>query len=184
MGSILSRPICQVVGSLYPSYASFKALKSDSKTDDKEWLTYWIVYAVFSVTEFWSDKLVSWFPFYWEAKIAFTVWLQFGGSNWIYDKYLQPVLTRHEKTIDGSLSAATNYVVHEGTKIANKAQKKATDYVVQKTMDSLKNQSKAISDSAQKQAEDYLTQRAQAVAQQQQQQESTGSQNTQQAELD
>ena len=32
------------VGFFYPSYMSFKAVKSEEKEDDKQWLTYWVVY--------------------------------------------------------------------------------------------------------------------------------------------
>ncbi|RWS29553.1 receptor expression-enhancing protein 5-like protein [Leptotrombidium deliense] len=61
--------ICNGVGFVYPAYASIAALESANKDDDTKWLTYWVVFAFFSVLEFFSDTLFSWFPFYWLAKV-------------------------------------------------------------------------------------------------------------------
>ena len=48
---LIFRPIALVVGYLYPSYCSFKALQTPSDDDDKQWLTYWIVMAFFTGVE-------------------------------------------------------------------------------------------------------------------------------------
>ena len=36
---------------VYPVYASFKAIRTNSKDDDTQWLTYWVIYALVSVIE-------------------------------------------------------------------------------------------------------------------------------------
>lgn len=46
-----------------------KALESPQKDDDTKWLTYWVVFAVFSVVEYFSDFIVGWFPLYWLLKV-------------------------------------------------------------------------------------------------------------------
>jgi len=66
--------VCNVVGFIYPAFRSFKAIESHDKSDDTKWLTYWVVFAGFSVVEFFSDIIFSWFPIYWLAKIVFLVW--------------------------------------------------------------------------------------------------------------
>lgn len=33
------------------------------------WLTYWVVYGLFGLAEFFSDLLLSWFPFYYAGKV-------------------------------------------------------------------------------------------------------------------
>ncbi|CAM9498441.1 unnamed protein product [Phaeothamnion confervicola] len=43
--------ICNLVGFIYPAYMSFKAIESTDSADDTQWLTYWVVYAFFSVLE-------------------------------------------------------------------------------------------------------------------------------------
>lgn len=50
-----------------------QALESTRKDDDTRWLTYWVVFALFSVFEFFSDLLLSWFPFYWLAKVYMSI---------------------------------------------------------------------------------------------------------------
>lgn len=47
-----------------------KAIESPSKDDDTVWLTYWVVYALFGLAEFFSDLLLSWFPFYYMGKVG------------------------------------------------------------------------------------------------------------------
>ncbi len=61
--------LCNLIGFVYPAYRSIKALESSSKSDDTQWLMYWVVFAVFSVAEFFSDILVGWVPFYWLLKV-------------------------------------------------------------------------------------------------------------------
>lgn len=46
-----------------------KAIESPCKEDDTKWLTYWVVYGVFSLGEFFSDIFLYWFPFYYAFKV-------------------------------------------------------------------------------------------------------------------
>jgi receptor expression-enhancing protein 5/6 len=39
--------VSDLVGFVYPAYASFKAIDSADPNDDTQWLTYWVVFAVF-----------------------------------------------------------------------------------------------------------------------------------------
>lgn len=51
------------------SLCRIKAIESATKEDDTKWLTYWVVYGVFSVAEFFADIFLSWFPFYYIGKV-------------------------------------------------------------------------------------------------------------------
>lgn len=62
--------ICNSIGFVYPAYMSMKALESSNKEDDTKWLTYWVVYACFSIVEYFSDFIVGWFPLYWLIKVS------------------------------------------------------------------------------------------------------------------
>jgi len=58
--------LTQLTGLLF----RISAIESASKEDDKEWLTYWVVFALLNVVEFFADSLVYYFPFYWLAKVS------------------------------------------------------------------------------------------------------------------
>ena len=47
-------------GFVYPAYRSIKAIETSIKDDDTQWLIYWVVFACFSVAEFFSDILIGW----------------------------------------------------------------------------------------------------------------------------
>lgn len=53
-----------------PTSPRIKAIESPSKDDDTVWLTYWVVYGLFGLAEFFSDLLLSWFPFYYAGKVG------------------------------------------------------------------------------------------------------------------
>jgi receptor expression-enhancing protein 5/6 len=63
--------LCNIIGFLYPAYRSMKALESPNKDDDTKWLTYWVVFALFSIIEYFSNIFIYWFPFYWLFKVNF-----------------------------------------------------------------------------------------------------------------
>uniref|UniRef100_A0A8D0H5F7 Receptor expression-enhancing protein n=1 Tax=Sphenodon punctatus TaxID=8508 RepID=A0A8D0H5F7_SPHPU len=104
---MLSWMICRVVvlvfGMLYPAYASYKAVKTKNIREYVRWMMYWIVFALFMSTETLADMFISWFPFYYEIKMAFVVWLlspYTRGASLLYRKFVHPTLSRREKEID------------------------------------------------------------------------------------
>ncbi|NWI29538.1 REEP4 protein, partial [Sula dactylatra] len=67
------------------------------------WMMYWIVFSLFMATETFTDLLISWFPFYYEIKMAFVIWLlspYTRGASLLYRKLVHPTLSRKEKEID------------------------------------------------------------------------------------
>lgn len=73
--------ICNLIGFTYPAYASIKAIESRNKEDDTKWLTYWVVYGCFTIVEFFSDILLSWFPLYWLGKVRTLTSIQLYGTH-------------------------------------------------------------------------------------------------------
>jgi receptor expression-enhancing protein 5/6 len=104
--------LCNFIGFLYPAYASFKAIETKEKDDDTKWLTYWVVYAVFSLVEYFTDIFLFWIPLYWFIKCVFLMYLMaptsWNGSISIYYKLIRPLALRHEKKIDTGLGRAVD----------------------------------------------------------------------------
>ena len=72
-------------------------------------MMYWIVFALFTSVETISDVFLSWFPFYYEIKIIFLLWLlspATKGSSLLYRKFVHPQLLRRENKKDEMLVAA------------------------------------------------------------------------------
>ncbi|XP_048143291.1 receptor expression-enhancing protein 4 isoform X2 [Corvus hawaiiensis] len=106
---MLSRVIELLFGMLYPAYASYKAVKTKNIREYVRWMMYWIVFSLFMATETFTDLLISWFPFYYEVKMAFVIWLlspYTRGASLLYRRFVHPTLARKEKDIDAFLIRA------------------------------------------------------------------------------
>ncbi|TPX51201.1 hypothetical protein SeLEV6574_g00424 [Synchytrium endobioticum] len=111
--------LTNLIGFVYPAYASFKAIESSNKEDDVQWLTYWVVFGLLNVLEFFTDILLFWIPFYYTCKTALILYLllpQFQGAAFLYQKFIRPTLLKGQGNIDSSFS-----------KIKAKAQQAAND---------------------------------------------------------
>ncbi|XP_073241295.1 receptor expression-enhancing protein 1-like isoform X1 [Porites lutea] len=101
---VVSRVIMLVFGTLYPAYSSYKAMKTKNVREYVRWMMYWIVFALFITVELFADLLLGfWFPFYYELKIIFMLWLLLPatkGSSILYRKFVHPWLSKNEKDID------------------------------------------------------------------------------------
>ncbi|CAG9465887.1 unnamed protein product [Pedinophyceae sp. YPF-701] len=94
----ISKWLCTLVALLYPTYASVVAIKSADPADDRQWLTYWIVYAFLGVFETLLEYFLSYVPFYFEAKLIFLLWLaspQFRGAQFVYERFIEPFMTKY-----------------------------------------------------------------------------------------
>ncbi|KAI9189723.1 ER membrane protein DP1/Yop1 [Blastocladiella emersonii ATCC 22665] len=107
--NIAGQLLTNMVGFLYPAYASFRSIESPGKTDDTQWLTYWVVYAFFSIIEYFADILIYWLPMYYTIKAAFLLWLYlpyFRGADRVYSGTIRPFLLANESKIDAGIAAA------------------------------------------------------------------------------
>jgi len=120
--------LCNSIGFIYPAYASVKAIESPPKGDDTKWLMYWVVFALFSVVEFFSDILLNWFPLYWLAKCIFLVWcfapFAGNGTNFIYNRVVRPLFLKHQGSVDGFLGKVTDAATNVVNKAAEEVRKK------------------------------------------------------------
>lgn len=93
-------------GFVLPGYYSVNALFTANKEDDTQWLTYWVVFAFFTVIES-LVNVIYWFPFYFTFKFIFLLWLSlpmFRGADIIFHNFMSPMLAKH---FTGSSSTAS-----------------------------------------------------------------------------
>lgn len=103
VSALLSRCLILILGTLYPAYRSYKAIKNRDVKEHVKWMMYWIVFALFTTLETFLDIFFSWFPFYYEIKILFILWVlspATRGSSLLYKKVVHPLLIAREKEID------------------------------------------------------------------------------------
>ncbi|KAJ9142545.1 Protein YOP1 [Coniochaeta hoffmannii] len=89
--------LTNLAGFVIPGYYSLEALFTSTKHDDTQWLTYWVVFALFTVIES-MISVVYWFPFYYTFKFVFLLWLSlpaFKGADLIFRSFLAPTLGRY-----------------------------------------------------------------------------------------
>mmetsp|Transcript_18794 Transcript_18794/g.24803 ORF Transcript_18794/g.24803 Transcript_18794/m.24803 type:complete len:164 (+) Transcript_18794:157-648(+) len=102
--------ICNLVGFVYPTYCSFKAVESDQKNDDTKWLIYWVFYAALTIVDPFLDLILRWIPFYYIFKVAFLIWCfhpSSEGANYIFNHFLKHlILTAEESVQSGKPSKA------------------------------------------------------------------------------
>ncbi|KAG2442686.1 hypothetical protein HXX76_002769 [Chlamydomonas incerta] len=79
-------------------------MRTISKSDDNQWLAYWVVHACMSVLEGVGHAVLPWIPLYYEAKLLFVLWMtlpQTQGARMIYEDILTPRLEAWERQLRG-----------------------------------------------------------------------------------
>lgn len=67
------------------TFSSVRAIETPGGDDDRQWLTFWMMYFGFTFVERVSAVLLSWFPYYYQFKLAAMTWLIFfQGAAEIY----------------------------------------------------------------------------------------------------
>jgi len=140
IGSLTSAPFLMAAGIIYPAYSTWKGLQKGDPSTMTRWLQYWMIFALFTTVEWALDLVGAYLPLYYEAKLAFMVWLvaeRFQGATVLCKKYVEPLLLQHQGAIDEHLTLASSKLanlkiedvgamVNYVTEMASKAQPSAT----------------------------------------------------------
>lgn len=108
MGSFLNRVLILVFGYAYPAYECYKTVELNKPEIEqlRFWCQYWILVAVLAILESFGDVFLSWLPMYSEGKLALYIFLwhpKLRGTNYVYDTFFKPYLTKYESEIDRNL---------------------------------------------------------------------------------
>ena len=90
------------IGIGYPAFMSFLALETKSTDDDKQWLTYWIVFGAFNIIDHFAEVITAFIPFYLFFKVLFLIFLMHPstqGALMIYNAYILPNVEKYESKI-------------------------------------------------------------------------------------
>lgn len=91
-----------LLGFFIPAYFSLKALESPQPQDDIQWLTYWVVFGMFTFLETFSSIVLYYVPWYYTIKTLAIVWLmlpQTQGAKMVYSKVIRPAFLTTQKTV-------------------------------------------------------------------------------------
>ena len=91
------------VGVAYPTFMSFMALESVDENDDKQWLTYWIVFGAFNILDHFADVITAFIPFYLLFKVIFFVYLMHPwtqGATTVYNMLILPNVKKYETKLN------------------------------------------------------------------------------------
>ena len=109
-----------LVGVLCPTYMTLKVIENPEDDDDKQYLTYWVVYGLFSIIDIFTAFLVNRIPFYYTIKLAFLIWLfmpNFKGAVVIYNLVVGPLFRKYESKFDKGVDK----IIRKGEKITEQA---------------------------------------------------------------
>ncbi len=87
---------------LYPACKSIQALESNGLDDDKEWLTYWIIFGLFSLLDDCCGCVLNFIPYFFWIKLAFFIALllpQVKGAKFIYNTVVKDLLNKYKDNI-------------------------------------------------------------------------------------
>ena len=87
----------------YPSYVSYKAIKSEDNSDDLRMLTYWIVFGFMHAFESTIEYFLYFIPGFAVVRLFLMIYIfhpKLGGASHTYRFILEPILGSYEERID------------------------------------------------------------------------------------
>lgn len=135
--ALLSRLVILVFGTMLPAFSSYKAIRTKNMRGYVQWMMYWIVFALFTVVETFTDLLLAWLPFYYEVKMLLVFWLlspATHGSSLLYRQFVHPWLLRNELEIERCIERAQQHGYAAVVQLGTRGMSYATQVLIQTAM--------------------------------------------------
>ena len=87
---------------LYPAVHSIRAIETEGKDDDKIWLTYWMVFGLFTTAETFFGFIFYVIPYWDWLRMGFFIWLllpNFNGAAVLYNGVIKNLLAQNKDLI-------------------------------------------------------------------------------------
>ncbi|PSS02587.1 HVA22-like protein [Actinidia chinensis var. chinensis] len=85
-----------------PLYASVRAIETNSNSDMRNLVAYWIIFSLISLFELAFVRLIDWLPFWPYMKLLAICWLvvpHFNGACYVYESLLRPCLSVNPRVV-------------------------------------------------------------------------------------
>ncbi|KRX43363.1 Receptor expression-enhancing protein 5 [Trichinella britovi] len=83
---------CNLICFGYPAMKTLAEMESNEKSKRKQWMFYWVIFGLFTITDVFAYSINHIFPLYWQLKWIFFLWLFMPtclGAAALYEKFLQ-----------------------------------------------------------------------------------------------
>ena len=122
---IFSPPSVAVLGTVFPAVESVRAAVTDTGSDDRMWLIYWVIHGMFQYSTEFMDQLAQKYEIiykHWHTfEVLAVVWLLLpitDGANLVYkalaEPYLVPLVTPIKSWAEGWIATLTLTTVNAG----------------------------------------------------------------------
>lgn len=84
--------ITVIIGVAYPAFMSCVTLMKKDPEEEKQWLTYWIVFGIFQMVDQFAGWILFIIPFYYVIKMSLLIALfhpSTRGATYVYNNYLR-----------------------------------------------------------------------------------------------
>lgn len=115
---------------IYPSIKSIQALETSGTQDDKEWLTYWIIFGLLSLIDDCFGCILEYIPYFFWLKLAFFLYLlapQTRGALTLYNGVVRDLLEKNRSKIEGLINDVKGSVKEVSSEAKKAAREQLSD---------------------------------------------------------
>ena len=115
--------ISKVVSVFYPAFESLKAVESEEGSDDKKWLTYWVIFGLITLAEHVLAPILYVVPFYFLIKLVFFVYLFLpltNGAQVVFERVVNPLFIQNKDKIESMINKAQEQFKNQTDRLATK----------------------------------------------------------------